>query len=280
MKQKDIVKFCGNFHRDSEYNDYLAELNIFFEYQTTKQLKEFLEKHQKQRVNIVFKDAELLNEEFVKDLKDITKDYNVAFKLDWSIKEELDGSIRYLFEREGLKYYYNDVIDNWDNLNEIAAAGVCDVYVGNSMGFEIIDVGASLWAKHIHTRVYPNVAQSAASGAAAITKFFIRPEDCLAYAKYVDVFEFFEPLGVYKNIDELFNIYKYEKRWYGDLKHIIFGLDESIDNRLLDEHWCISRMNCGKRCAKNQSCKICDRFVEMSRLMSEKEKELHYFLKK
>ena len=279
---KDKVIFCMNFNRNGEYNDTVQELNIILEDQTTSDLKKFLEKHQEQRINIVIYNMDYLFNNpngIITDLKEVIGDQNVAIKLNWSIDDESDGAIRNVLKQAGLKYYYKDIVDAWDNFNKLAAAGVSDIYVGNSMGFQMKDVKAAAAKKKVRIRVYPNVAQSTWDDAPAQTKFFIRPEDCLTYSFYVDVFELFMPIYV-QSMDEIYNIYKYEKKWNGDLQHIIFGLGMSIDNRLLEEHWCNMRLDCKKRCAIDGKCKVCDRFVEMSLKMSEKEKQLHTLLKK
>lgn len=279
MKRK--INFCFNFRRGHEYLDLVQEINIFMEDQTTKQLKEFLQEHRKQRINIVLNDIRFITEEIVQELKEVVKEFNVCFRLNWGIKNEPKDVIRSLFQKYQLKYYYNDIADEWDKFNELAAAGVCDIFVGNSLGFEIIAVHNAAKKMGVKIRVYPNVAQSAWTGAAAHTKFWIRPNDCYIYSEFVDTFEFYEiPTLGQKYTEQLYQIYKFDMDWYGDLRAIIVGLSEPIDNRLLDEHWAYSRLKCGKRCAKDGSCHICDSFLEMSQKMSEKEKAFHHFLKK
>ena len=154
---------------------------------------------------------------------------------------------------------------------------VSDVFIGNILGFELDKVRELADSKGVNIRCFPNVAQAAWNGANPITKFFIRPEDALFYSDYIDSFELFD---IGQNIPLLFQLYKYDKSWGGDLREIITYFNEYVDNRLIDGQWAKSRYKCGKKCAKGENCNICHRIVEMSETMSEKEIQMHHFLTK
>ena len=269
------INFCFNFKPGHPDIDVIDEINITLTNQTTEELTTFLNKHQDQRVNIIISDIGYLTEGIIQDLEKCLNK-NHYLRLNWHPRQEQE--IRELLQEYDIQYYYYIFVDNWDQFNEFVSYGVSDIYITNTLGFEMENIHKAAAVARVKIRAVPNLAQSSWPDAPAITKFFIRPEDCYKYSKYIDTFEFFENDSPMTDSKMLYQIYGEKEKWYGDLRAIIYGLDTPIDNRLLDAHWIDSRLNCEKRCAKNHQCKICDRYLEMSQLMSEKEKQFNYLI--
>lgn len=278
MAKLGKIKFCFNFKPNHPDIDVIDEINITLAGQTTEELKKFLNKHKEQRINIIIPNISYLDEGIISDLTECLEE-NHYLRLNWQPEySPIDEAIRNALQKHNIKYYYYVFVDNWDKFNEIANLNVSDIYIINSLGFEMKYLHDRAVEYNINIRVFPNIAQSAWQGAPAVTKFFIRPEDCYRYSQYVDTFEFYENESPLTNSEMLYQVYAEKEKFYGDLKTIILGLDETIDNRLLNSHWVDSRINCGKRCAKENSCKICNRYFEMSNLMTEKEKQFDYLI--
>ena len=124
--------------------------------------------------------------------------------------------------------------------------------------------------------MFPNVAQSSWEGTAALKKFFIRPEDVDAYEPYIDTFEFWDDSDEYRNHQKhmnivLHHIYAIDKKWFGKLNEIIYGLDCDIDSRFTIPRFAEMRIKCNKKCMKGGSCNICDNIYDLSKTLEKAE---------
>jgi hypothetical protein len=114
---------------------------------------------------------------------------------------------------------------------------------------------------NVSIRVFPNVAQSSWNGIDDLLKFWIRPEDIDFYSQYVDTCEFY---GEDEKNDILYNIYSNDKKWFGELKEIIIGLESDIDSRYIVPRFVKKRVKCGRQCLKGGNCQICQHIKELS----------------
>ena len=64
-------------------------------------------------------------------------------------------------------------------------------------------------------------------------------------------------------------VYKEDKKWFGQLKEIIFGLKTDLDSRYIVPHFAEHRTSCKKECLKGGKCKICERVVDLSHSLKE-----------
>ena len=129
------------------------------------------------------------------------------------------------------------------------------------MGFELDKITPLLHKNNIKVRVFPNVAQAAATTTSGILKFWIRPEDIETYEPYIDVCEFY---GEYEKQKIYYDIYAKDKKWIGNLKEIIIGLNEDIMNTTLLPRFAKKRIKCDRECMKNDKCHMCQRILELS----------------
>ena len=150
---------------------------------------------------------------------------------------------------------------DYDTIDGFLSLGVTDIYIGNQLGFDIQEVAKKVHAAGVSVRIYPNICQSSYPYSDKLTQFYVRPEDIPAYENWVDVCEL---ISFNKSDETLYKIYAKEKKWWGPLKEIIFGLDSDIDNRYIGPEFAWFRTNCRKRCLRDGSCKMCKRIEELS----------------
>lgn len=277
-----MVRMCCYYKRAHPYINIVDEINIIHTKESIKDLINFLQQHQDQRVNLCIPDTEkFIDEDMPVLIAALEEKSNLVLRLPKDSEHPIDESLQDQLKELNLPFYYTEIASDWDVLNGLIAQGVTDVFVGNNLGFELDKVAAVAKEANVKMRVYPNIAQSTWNGSENITKFFIRPEDLIFYSKYVNCFEFYE-VASNKLTDSafLYDIYKLQKKWTGDLQILVPNLHESIDNRLIDDQWAYFRVKCGKSCAKGGPCRMCYRIVEMSEKMSEKERQMNRFLTK
>lgn len=167
------------------------------------------------------------------------------------------------------KFMVNVRCENWDMLYYLKNKGVSDIYITDSMGFEIKNVAKILHEDNIAIRVYPNICQNhiGIHEPNNITSFWIRPEDYELYEEYIDVFELdLHDINIY---DIIYKAYAIDKKWFGKLNEIITYLNSDIDNRSLPPSFGVPRLNCGKRCMKDKSCHLCEKYKYISDIMKE-----------
>ena len=125
------------------------------------------------------------------------------------------------------------------------------------------DIAKYCHEKNIKVRAYANVAQSSSllDNMNTITSFFIRPEDIKYYENHLDVVEFFGPV---EKQDVLYEIYT-KGKWLGNLKDLIIGLQDSINNNVIIGCFGVVRMRCNKHCNYSQ-CNICTSFLNIDKI--------------
>lgn len=229
-------------------------------------LLEFLEKYKEKRINIYINYEDILEKDLLlfKELKD---KYNIV------IETDLDLAIAQRLKDAEIPFFFSEYIVGWDELNGILDLGVTDVYIVEELCFELDKVAEIVHQKGARVRVFPNVAQSSWKGTAALKKFFIRPEDVDAYEPYIDTFEFWDGNHEHKkNMDiVLHKVYAIDKKWFGKLNEIIYGLDCDIDSRFTIPRFAEMRIKCNKRCIKGGSCNICDNIYDLSKTLEKAE---------
>jgi len=256
------MKYCIDYNKESQILDRVDEINIQYnKIQDEEALSQFCEQHQKQRINICIDDLEEgINEKYISNIlkyQDEHKNYNIYIRLGGK-NEEL-GIL--LSQYPNAKFYFNTRVNDWDRVIGYIEYGVSDIYVVEGLGFELDKVAAIAHAHNVQIRVFPNVAQSTWNDLDDLRKFWIRPEDIEFYNQYVDVCEFF---GENEKNDILYNIYKKDKKWFGDLREIIIGLKEPIDSRYIVPRFVKKRTRCCRECLKGGNCQMCDHIRELS----------------
>lgn len=136
------------------------------------------------------------------------------------------------------------------------------MYIVEGMGFELDKIAPIVHQYGTMVRVFPNIAQSAWEDTPDLQKFWIRPEDTGLYEDYIDIYEF-----AYDRYDQqkiYYDIYFNDKKWFGDLKEIIFGLHDSLDSTCLLPRFAEKRIRCGRKCMKGGTCQMCNIIAQLA----------------
>ena len=254
------MKYCIDFNKDTQILDKVEEINIFLDrIESLDALSQFNEEHKNQRINVCITDLEkALTDNQIKTLLDYQeKNPNIYLRLPGK-NEELD---MLLAEYPNSKFYFDIKVNDWDRVIGFIEYGVSDIFIVEGLGFELDKIAAIAHPKGIQIRVYPNVAQTTWRNLDDLRKFWIRPDDIDFYSQYVDVCEFY---GMNEKIDVIYNIYKKDKKWFGNLGEIIAGIEQPLDSRYVVPRFARKRVRCGRECMKGGNCQMCDRIKELS----------------
>ena len=256
------MKYCIDYIRDSKILDEVDEININYDrIQDLNALLDFCNQHPKQRINVCFYDLDkALRENQLKDLLDFQKEHtelNMYIRLPGTNEET--GVM--LNAYPDCKFYFGIYVNDWDRVIGFINYGVTDIFIVEGLGFELEKIAPIAHEHKVQVRVFPNIAQSSWKDTDDLRKFWIRPEDIDFYEQYVDVCEFIDDN---KKVDVLYDIYKNDKKWFGDLTEIIGGLTKTIDSRYIVPRFVKKRVRCGRECMKGGNCQMCDRIQELS----------------
>lgn len=271
------MKFSFDFYGDRTVDllNTADEINILLEkIKDLNDLAEFCELHKNQRINLVIGNQyENIEEEsnrlfhFAFDFQQEKKGiYNIVIRLPYFNRELVDAEIE---KYPDAKFYFSFMCADWDTFLVMKKYKVTDIYIGEGLGFELDKVSPAAHEAGMQVRAFPNIAQASWSDTLDLQKFWIRPEDTILYEEYIDIYEF-----AYDNYEQqkvYYDIYFNDKKWFGDLKEIIFGLKDSLDSTCLLPRFAEKRIRCGRSCMKGGSCQMCKVIVELAKTLGEKD---------
>lgn len=231
-------------------------------------LLHFCKEYQNKRIviNITnyedFKTSDGINK--IKGIKENLPNLNIVLRVPYS------KNICQECKKLEIPFFFSDFFANsWEILNGQIKDGVSDVYIVESLGFDIIKCAEIAHQNNVKIRVFPDIAQSAwDNDKDDIRKFFIRPDDLIQYEPYIDTIEFIGH-SVDKQ-DILCEIYQKQK-WAGQLKEIISDFSVDIDNRTILPRFAQNRLNCQKKCLRGSSCNICSVMKEVATTLEKKQ---------
>ena len=268
------MNFCIDFYGDRtmELLKTADEINILLEkIKDLTDLPEFCEIHKNQRINLCINDYD---EDGINQLLYFAFDFQQEKKGIYDIVVRLPYFEKETFEKIKEKYsearfYFQIGCATWDTLIGFLNLKVTDVFIVEGMGFELDKIAPIVHESGAKIRVFPNIAQSSWSNISDLQKFWIRPEDTELYEDYIDIYEF-----AYDRYDQqkiYYDIYFNDKKWFGDLKEIIFGLENSLDSTCILPRFAEKRIRCGRACMKGGSCQMCKVIVELAKTLEEKD---------
>lgn len=228
---------------------------------------------QKQRiiVRIEEKEDELLDllEKIIPSIQMLRHDnWNIAVAT-FAFKELAD-----ILKENEIPYFFVNHAKTIEDIYIFAEMGATDVYVVESLGFNMKDIKEVKDIYNLQIRVFPNIAQCGKGGnkiVPPLTKFWIRPEDTELYEEYVDVFEI---LGGIDNsrLSVIYEIYQ-QRQWLGDLGTLILDLNMEVPNTCVAPHFGQMRINCKKKCLTGK-CNICERIESLAKAFNDAEIEI------
>lgn len=257
------MKYCFRYQKyNSSFMKCADEILIHYRPEDTTFL-DFLNLYKDKRIIVSLDEKDYSEQELEKLNLIYQKNNNFVLRLqNFSIK------IIDTLKKYNIPFFIFKFANNWDTFRGLINLGVSDIYITDSLGFELDKCAKEAHEKNINIRVFPNVAQSQWDLTQSIKKFFIRPDDIDIYGEYVDVFEFI------CNLDQeepLYKIYK-DKNWFGKLNEIITFLDSEVDNySIIPASFGTIRAKCGKTCMSAGNCRLCDEIEMLSAEMAKKE---------
>ena len=255
--------FCMQFKLNRPFNSELAQFNIKYKPQK-EQLQRFLDKYGsgQQRVNICFE--ETVQESDI-DLILSFKEYNIALRF---LNERIDDKILDKLIENNIPYFFKIYASDWDTFRGLINLGVSDIWITESLGFDLYTVRNVADKYGIRIRAYCNVCQSSWDDTDSIKTFFIRPEDVDLYAEFIDVFEFFDDGK--RNLDVLYDIYAHDKKWMGKLNEIITNYYDEDNNIFFTPDFSYRRIRCQKKCFSDGYCHMCETSLQLGKELQKK----------
>ena len=260
------MNYCLTYNKKLEQNIFskIDELIISYQENDT-ELLNFCNKYKEKRIIIDISDFELFKQSNgvnkIKGIKESISDLNIVLRIPCS-KENFS-----FCKEENLFFFCNKFANSWEIFNGLLNEGVSDIYITESLGFDIIDCAKIAHSKNVLIRVFPDIAQSSWFYEEDIKKFFIRPDDLIQYAPYVDILEF---IGHSERQDAICKIYQSQK-WAGPLNEIITDFNLNVDNRTIIPRFTQNRLNCRKKCLRGSSCNLCNTILELAETLKNKD---------
>lgn len=267
---KFACEFFSMFFNIQEYDELLVHLAPTHDID---KIEDFFKQHPNQTIILWVEDMKHFNQQ--KWLGKLLKLIPIE-KYQWKLKvrdpwlkdtQEVVEECR----NTGVHFLYDILIDSWDVVQNLIQYQPSDMYITNSLGFDIVQVSKVLHDNNINVRVYPNISQSSVTQDNGITSFFIRPEDAQLYNQYIDVFEIFTPIDA-DNLKAFYYImYANNLKWKGVLEEFIIGLNPEITNVQnvgLLNFFAPIRLSCKRECQRTKQCRMCNINLQMGQIMT------------
>lgn len=260
------MKYCVHYYKNFRYNDVIDEVVINYNnYDIVEKIQELNLKDSQRIIIDVCIGGEV---SIIPTLQMCMKNHNnLVVRID-IIQEELVNALK----DAGIPFFYANYANTFDEVYSMIKRGVSDIYITESLAFNIEKIGEYCKEKNINVRMIPNIAQYKKGFRNDIPdpyKFFVRPEDTKLYTPYVNVFEIIAPED---RLSIIYEIYKNEK-WSGDLKQLIVGLDESFYNSGTLPLFGPTRLSCGHKCML-EKCSLCQQAKELADRFEENKLEV------
>ena len=252
------MKYCVPYYKNFRYNANINEVILNYNDYRDSIIDEIIKQNWNEDQRIII-DARLGGtEEIIPILKMCQKNHNnLVIRIDI-----IQNDFMIALKEADIPFFFANHSNTADEIYGLIKRGVSDVYITESLAFNIAEVGLYCKNKGINVRVIPNIAQYKPGFKNEIPdpcKFFIRPEDVELYAPYVDVFEIIAPDD---RLSVIYEIYRNEQ-WIGDLKTLIVGLEDNFYNSGLIPYFGTERLKCRQKCMQ-EKCNLCLQMKELA----------------
>lgn len=250
------MKYCIQYYKSFRYNDLIDEVIFIY----TPKIVEEIQKQEwtdKQRIIIDICEVNIAENNIMPILMKCNQIHSISVRINFA-QEELREQMR----EAGISYFYATYANTADEVYALVCKGTSDVYITESLAFNITKIGTYCKKKGVAVRIIPNMAQYKIGFKKEIPdpyKFFVRPEDTELYEDYADVFEIIAPQ---ENLSIIYEIYR-NKQWMGDLGKLITGFTEPFYNSGLVPYFGTERLKCGQRCMQ-EKCNLCQQMKELA----------------
>ena len=262
------MNFAIPFSKNFKYPDQDIQWNINYK-PKIKQLDNFITAYGSHRINLIIENFNIdRDSQIILALKEKHPDKQLIICLPKYHKD-----LEEFLNNKNLLHYYNEFVVDWDKFQGFLKLNVTDIFIAENLLFNIKNVSLNAKKYNKAVRSFCNICESSWDETPSLKTFFIRPEDIDLYKDYIDTFEFYINENSINQINILYEIYAKDKEWFGKLNEIIIGYQGEEDNKFIIPRFGEQRLNCGKRCIKGiePTCHICDRIIELSQTLKEKD---------
>lgn len=253
------MKFSIYYYKDFRHYDTIDE--IILEYNSTKDnIISFVNKYYANNKRIVVDISQNIN-----NIDDVMPIINMLYQDHKYLALKIAKKDYEKVREAGIPFFFAEYCKTPDQVYAFIKKGCSDVYIVESLGFNLEEIGSYCKSKKVNVRVIPNVAQYCLGEGNQIPdeyKFFIRPDDIEVYEPYVDIFEIAGPAD---RLSVVYEIYKSGK-WNGDLNELILGFNNEFPNTGIVPYFAPSRIKCKHKCMQ-EKCFLCQGMQEISKQM-------------
>ena len=259
------MKYCLKYTNKSTKLNRADEITI--KYIEDKGLVDFMEKFNKQKMNLLI-DAKSFSNGEIRKLVAIKKQYP-EYKFAIAMKEYDDDCATKL-KKVSIPFYVASPCKNWEEFMFLIVHGVSEINISGPLAFEMSKVKRVLNSlnQKVTLRATPNKVENINEYTNTLIGFYIRPEDTELYEDFIDVFEF-EGLTFQ---DTFFSIYAEQKTFIGNLNQCIYDFKEQVDNKGLVSLFGERRRDCGRQCLNGGLCRRCYTLANIAKPAGEKVK--------
>lgn len=265
------MRYCGKYSNKISMDNF-DEISIYYDRQD-QELLFFLQEHCDKKINLViqheniFKFYEEQEWEKINAIHEKYPEYSIAICFYDSCKfHVLEDYILECMKNLTVPYFTGNLATNFDQLHYLLNLGVSEVYLGEEICFDLTRAKKICSRTGVTIRAFPNVGQSSVRTSPALKKFFIRPEDIAEYEDVITTLEFWGPLDRQEILHKIYS----KGKWFGDLQDLILDFDLSFDSRRIVPGFAQMRKNCERKCMKGGQCTACDRILNISKLLEDK----------
>ena len=255
------IKYTRPGLKDMEILKEAEQIKIEFD-PKDETLEEFIDRYADKHIYI-----QIVDGIFFKTLEDMNRIKALKEKKNWSLIVNFDdvpGAKVELLKEICNQYIFADMVDEWEDLQELFSYGVSEVYITNSLGFDLERLKRECGKRDVKIRAIANVAQCRnVAVTPPIKRFFIRPEDVEVYSDYIHSIEFDGDQTVQEVCWKAYS----RGYWWGDLSEIIMGLGKELDDRRLPDNYGPLRSICGQRCITGGGCQVCRAIVDFAEIL-------------
>lgn len=268
------MKYCIPENRNSKYMAEIDEIIVKYNNKNPNFINYLVTEDRYKDKRIILK----IDDETIDDIQDnelykifgaiktVHPHFNFALRFDTFFRNGYDKLYDGLKEFK-IPFFFSTIARDFDTFFGFADFGVSDIYIAESLCFNMKAVGAAATERSISIRTFANVCQTSWFSTPSLKTFFIRPEDVDIYANYIDVLEFYGNSNIQ---DVMYKVYAKDKKWIGDLKDLIVGFNEDVNNRNVLPTFAEKRLNCDKKCQKGNKCKWCECIQDLSSTLHKK----------
>lgn len=247
------MKYCIDYNKNFRYNDIIDEIICY----GTNILEEIKEQKWKDNQRIIV-DIIAEGEKGIPAIRMFMKEHpNTVVRID-TYQKDIENELKNL----DVPFFYDSYCNTADEVYGLIQKGITDVYITESLAFNLAEIGAYCKSKNVKVRIIPNIAQYKNGFGDYVPdpcKFFVRPEDTYLYEPFVDVFQFIAPKD---RISIIYEIYR-NRQWAGDLSQLIVGFKEPFYNTGIVPLFGERRLECRQKCMQ-EKCDLCKQIKELS----------------